>query len=64
MATDGSLTEIEQRIAVIRENIRELTEQATAYSGAADEERVTDRINAQQDELDALIRKRDELTGG
>ena len=33
-----TLAEIEQRIAAIRENLTELTEQAAAYSGAAVEE--------------------------
>jgi len=32
-----NLTEIEQRIAAIWENLLELEEQAAAYSGAADE---------------------------
>jgi len=36
-----NLTEIEGRIAVLRENIRELVEQAAAFSGAADEELVS-----------------------
>lgn len=35
-----TLTEIEGRMAAIRENIRELIEQAAAYSGAADDELV------------------------
>jgi hypothetical protein len=37
--TDATLTELNRRIAAIRENIRELIEQAAAYSGAADDER-------------------------
>ena len=32
----AKLIELDQRIAVVRENIRELTEQAAAYSGASD----------------------------
>ena len=36
-----NLAEIEGRIAVLRENIRELVEQAAAFSGAADEELVS-----------------------
>ena len=57
-----SLPEIEDRIAILRDNIRQLTEQAAALSGAADEARASDRIAAQQDELDRLIAQRDEMT--
>ncbi|HVX99600.1 MAG TPA: hypothetical protein VHA55_07395 [Pseudorhodoplanes sp.] len=56
-----SLPEIENRIAILRNNIRQLTEQAAAASGAGDEERNADRIAEFQDELDQLIRQRDEL---
>jgi hypothetical protein len=41
-----SLPELEQRIATVRENIRQLIEQATAFSGAGDEARNADRIAA------------------
>ena len=43
-----NLAEIEQRIAAIRENLTELEAQATAYSGAADEERASQRIADQE----------------
>lgn len=56
-----NLAEIEQRIAAIRENLRELEEQATAYSGAADEERASQRIADQEAQLELLTRQRDEL---
>ena len=56
-----SLPDIEDRIAVIRDNIRQLTEQAAAMSGAGDESRNADRIAQQQDELDALVRQRDAM---
>ena len=55
-----NLAEIEDRIAVIRENISELVEQAAAYSGAADEERAR-RIADQEAQLELLTRQRDEL---
>jgi uncharacterized small protein (DUF1192 family) len=42
-----SLPELEKRIAIIRDNIRQLVEQAAAFSGAEDEARNADRI-AQQ----------------
>ena len=56
-----NLTEIEGRIAVLRENIRELVEQAAAFSGAADEELVSHRIAEQEAQLELLTRQRDEL---
>lgn len=56
-----SLPEIGDRIAILRDNIRQLTEQAAALSGAADEARASDRIAAQQAELDRLIAQRDEM---
>ena len=56
-----SLPEIEDRIAILRDNIRQLTEQAAALSGAADEARAADRIAAQQADLDRLIAERDAI---
>lgn len=56
-----SRDELNDRIAILRDNIRQLTEQAAAFSGAADEERAANRIAEQQDELDRLIAMRDEL---
>jgi uncharacterized small protein (DUF1192 family) len=56
-----SLPEIEDRIAIVRDNIRQLTEQAAASLGAANEERIADRIAEQQAELDRLIQQRDAL---
>jgi uncharacterized small protein (DUF1192 family) len=56
-----SLAELEQRIAIARDNIRQLIEQAAAQSGAEDEDRNADRIAQQQEELDRLIKQRDLL---
>jgi hypothetical protein len=56
-----SLSEIENRMAIVRENIRQLMEQATGYSGAEDEERNADRLAQQSDELDRLTKQRDAL---
>jgi hypothetical protein len=56
-----SLEEIEARMAIVRDNIRELIEQAAAYSGAEDEERNAERIAQQNAELDRLTRERDAL---
>jgi hypothetical protein len=56
-----SLAELDERIAIVRDNIRELVEQAAAFSGAQDEERNADRIAQQQAELERLLRQRDQL---
>ena len=56
-----SLPEIEDRIAILRDNIRQLTEQAAAFSGAADEERSADRLAQQSEELERLVKQREEM---
>ncbi len=61
MAGKAALAEIERRIQIVEDNLRELMEQAAAYSGAADEERNADRIADQQAKLDALLKERDAL---
>ncbi|MDL2397311.1 hypothetical protein [Rhizobium mayense] len=57
-----TIPEIDQRIAAIRENLRELIEQAAAYSGAADEELASERIAEQEEELERLLKRREELS--
>ncbi|CAN7353128.1 hypothetical protein LJR251_002018 [Rhizobium rhizogenes] len=57
-----TIPELDKRIAAIRGNLRELIEQAAAYSGAADEERASERIADQEEELERLIKRRDELS--
>ena len=57
----ASLEELDQRIAIVRDNIRELTEQAAAYSGAQDELLAADRIAAQEQSLSELLRERESL---
>lgn len=59
--TPLSLQELDARIAIVRDNIRQLIEQAAANSGAGDEARNADRIAAQQDELDKLLKEREAL---
>ena len=54
-----SLDELNDRIAITRDNIRQLIEQAAAMSGAGDEARNADRLAEQQAELDALVKERD-----
>jgi hypothetical protein len=63
MAAGGSLSlpELEDRIAIARDNIRQLIEQAAGFSGAEDEERNADRLAQQNEELERLIKLRDEL---
>lgn len=61
MLDPARLKELNDRIAIIRDNIAELTEQAAAFSGAADEERNADRIADQQALLDRLIAERDSI---
>ena len=61
MVDQAALAEIEKRIQVVEDNLRQLMEQAAAYSGAADEERNADRIADQQAKLDALLAEREAL---
>ncbi len=63
MADQAALAEIERRIQIVEDNLRELVEQAAAFSGAADEERNADRIADQQAKLDALLKQREALLG-
>ncbi len=60
-SSSPSLTELEERIAIARDNIRQLIEQATVNSGAEDEDRNADRIAQQSEELQRLIKQRDAL---
>jgi hypothetical protein len=55
------IAEIDARIAAVRENLRELVEQAAAYSGAADDELVSQRIADQEALLARLTEQRDKL---
>ena len=56
-----SLYELEDRIAIARDNIRQLVEQAAASSGAESEDRNAERIAQQTEELEKLVKQRDEL---
>jgi hypothetical protein len=57
----ASLEELDQRIAIVRGNIRELTEQAAALSGAQDETLAADRIAEQERSLSELLKERGSL---
>jgi hypothetical protein len=50
-----SASELADRIALVRDNIRQITERAAAEAGAADEERNADLLERQTAELDALV---------
>ena len=63
MVDQAALADIERRIQIVEDNLRDLIEQAAAYSGAADEERNADRIADQQAKLDALLKEREALVG-
>jgi len=54
-----SLAELDDLIAILRDNLRQLVEQAAAASGSQNEERIADRITQQTEELDKLILERD-----
>ncbi len=56
-----SLSELDDRIAIVRDNIRQLIEQAAAFSGAEDEDRNAARIAQQTQELERLTKQRDAL---
>jgi hypothetical protein len=59
MTDPERLSELDRRIAVVRENIRVLIEQAAAYSGAEDEARNADRIAEQDALLAKLLEERE-----
>ena len=63
MSDNLSLAELDDRIAILRDNIRQLVEQAAGASGGQNEERTADRIAQQTAELDRLISERDALAG-
>jgi hypothetical protein len=52
-------SELDDRIAIIRDNIRQLIEQAAGASGGQNEERTADRISQQNAELEKLTKERD-----
>jgi hypothetical protein len=61
MNSNLSLPELEDRIAILRDNIRQLVEQAAGAAGSENEERAADRIAQQSAELDRLVSERDAL---
>lgn len=53
------LDALNDRIAILEDNIRQLIEQAVAASGEQNESRIADRINQQNEDLDRLIKIRE-----
>jgi hypothetical protein len=60
--TPLSIEEIDDRIAIVRDNLRQLAEQAAAQSGAADDDRTSQRIAEHEAELTQLKQQREKLT--
>ena len=63
MSNVPTISQLEERIALIRRNIAELVEQAAAHSGAGDDARTADRIAQKEEELANLIALRDARRG-
>lgn len=61
MKTGLTLTEVEVRIAAIRENLEELVEQSTADSSAGHDELNAERIAEQEKKLGELTELREAL---
>ena len=60
---NATLQDLDDRIAILRDNIRQVTEQAAGSSGAADESRSADRIATFEEELARLLKEREALGG-
>ncbi len=56
-----TLAELDDAIAEVRANLRDLVEQETARSGAQDENRGDDLIAAQEERLARLLEEREAL---
>ncbi|MCC8957987.1 hypothetical protein H8B02_32530 [Bradyrhizobium sp. Pear77] len=61
--TSLSLSEVNDRIAILRDNIRQLIEQAAGAAGAEVEERIAERLEQQNAELEKLLKARETMTG-
>lgn len=59
MSDKARLAELDEEIAAVRANLLELTEQAAAQSGAADEEFAAERIARQERLLASLLKERE-----
>jgi predicted RNA-binding protein len=61
MPNESSMSEAElnNRIRILEDNIRQLIEQAAAASGEQNEARIADRLSQQNEELERLTQERD-----
>ena len=57
--TGSTPSDLDREIDDVRENLRQLVEQAASYSGAADEEQASTRIAQQEARLARLVKERD-----
>jgi hypothetical protein len=57
---NGNHEASDERIALLRRQISDLTQQAAAASGSAQEERLADQINEKQERLNELLKQRGE----
>jgi phage shock protein A len=60
---DGNREALDDEIALLRRQIADLTEQATAASGAGQEDRLAELLNEKQDRLDMLLKERGDGAG-
>lgn len=54
-----SLAQLNDRIAILQDNIRQLVEQAAGASGELNEERIANRIYQQNEELERFLQERE-----
>jgi hypothetical protein len=59
--TPPAVAAIDNEIAIVRDNLRQLVEQAASSSGAGDEELMSQRIAAQEAKLALLRKQREEI---
>ena len=60
MADNGNREALDDLIALLRRQISDLTERASAASGAGEEERIAEQLNDKHDQLNALLKEKGE----
>jgi hypothetical protein len=61
-AAPVAVTELDNRIAIVRANLRELVDQAASSAGAANEELLSQRIAEQEERLRRLRQEREQIS--
>jgi hypothetical protein len=56
-----AVTELDNRIAIVRANLRDLVDQAASSAGAANEELLSQRIAEQEERLRRLRQEREQI---